>query len=114
MAKLQGSGRASRNLKKQENPYGTQSQALLKKSQNTRDELRSDKKTKDVEEEDAEIDMRVKTTLDVSLLDKNFRQFYSKSEVLTGVLNPKISKQKNQEIKMKLDAWKKRENERLR
>ena len=56
----------------------------------------------------------VEVRLDLSLMDTQFDSWYKKEENLSGVLNAKATRLKNDEFRMKIEAWKKRENERKR
>ena len=72
-------------------------------------DIRGDLARKETTFEDEEQTMRA--NLDIVIIDNAFAKFYKNSEVLSGVLNPKVCKAKNQEFKLKLDAWKKRKQE---
>ena len=50
--------------------------------------------------------------LDLTILDQTFEKFASEDDSLSGVLNTKLTKQKNVDFRLKLDAWKSRETER--
>jgi hypothetical protein len=52
--------------------------------------------------------------LDLAILDSAFDKWYREEESLSGVLNMKVIKQRNAELKGKLDAWRKRGEERRR
>lgn len=52
--------------------------------------------------------------LDLAVVDNGFDKWYKEEENLSGALNMKLIKQKNLEFRMKLDAWKKRGEERKR
>lgn len=52
--------------------------------------------------------------LDLAIVDNMFDKWYKEEESLSGVLNMKIVKQKNNDIRLKLDVWKKRLDERKR
>mmetsp|Transcript_27687 Transcript_27687/g.20793 ORF Transcript_27687/g.20793 Transcript_27687/m.20793 type:complete len:175 (+) Transcript_27687:119-643(+) len=52
--------------------------------------------------------------LDLALMDLDFLQWFSKEESLNGVLNMKVIKGKNADLKLKLEAWKRRNEERKR
>lgn len=52
--------------------------------------------------------------LDLAIVDNMFDKWYKEEESLSGVLNMKIVKQKNNDIRLKLDVWKKRIDERKR
>lgn len=43
-----------------------------------------------------------------------FEKWYREEETLSGVLNMKLIKQRNQELRAKIEAWKKRTDERKR
>ena len=47
-------------------------------------------------------------------MDTQFEKWYKEEESLSGVLNMKFIKSKNTEFRLKLDAWKKRLEERKR
>jgi hypothetical protein len=50
--------------------------------------------------------------IDISILDTNFDKWFKEEESLSGVLNMKVIKQKNVDFRLKIDAWKKRAEER--
>jgi len=52
--------------------------------------------------------------LDLAMMDIDFFQWFQKEESLSGVLNIKVIKAKNADLRMKLEVWKKREEERRR
>lgn len=52
--------------------------------------------------------------MDLSYIDSLFDKWYKEEENLNVVLNIKIIKQKNADLRLKIDAWKKREDERKR
>lgn len=52
--------------------------------------------------------------LDLSLIDAQFDKWVREEETLSGVLNIKLTKTKNTDLKMKFEAWKKRSTERVR
>ena len=47
-------------------------------------------------------------------MDLDFNTWFQKEESLNGVLNMKVIKQKNADLRQKLEAWKKRAEERKR
>jgi len=61
----------------------------------------------------AELELR-DLRLDLAILDAMFDKWYKEEENLSGALNMKLIKQKNMELRQKLDAWKKRAEERKR
>lgn len=52
--------------------------------------------------------------LDLFLVKQQFDKWYKEEESLSGVMNMKVTKQKNLDFRLKLDVWRKRENERAR
>ena len=52
--------------------------------------------------------------LDMGIVDALFDKWFKEEENLSGALNMKLIKQKNVEIRQKLDAWRKRGDERKR
>lgn len=52
--------------------------------------------------------------LDLAIVDNLFDKWYKEEESLSGVLNMKLIKQKNADLRVKLDTWKKRGEERKR
>ena len=52
--------------------------------------------------------------LDLRTVDVLFEKWFREEETLSGVLNMKLIKQRNQEFRSKMDAWKKRREERKR
>jgi hypothetical protein len=50
--------------------------------------------------------------IDISILDTNFDKWFKEEDSLSGVLNMKVIKQKNVDFRLKIDAWKKRAEER--
>ena len=52
--------------------------------------------------------------LELRTVDQMFEKWYRELEVLNGVLNQKLISQRNQELRSKLEAWKKRVDERKR
>ena len=52
--------------------------------------------------------------LDITNLDPIFDKFFKDQEAVTGVLNIKVTRQKNVEFRKTIDSWKKREKERTR
>jgi hypothetical protein len=50
--------------------------------------------------------------LDFSGLDAQYHKWAEEDDSLSGVLNAKITKHKNQELREKIKAWKARKNER--
>jgi hypothetical protein len=52
--------------------------------------------------------------LDLAILDKKYDEWLREDESLSGFLNMKFIKQKNTEFRQKLEAWKKRGDERKR
>ena len=61
----------------------------------------------------AELELR-DLRLDLATVDGIFDKWFKEEENLSGALNMKLIKQKNQELRSKLDAWKKRAEERKR
>jgi len=47
-------------------------------------------------------------------VDMAFDKWIREEETLSGVLNPKLTKSKNTDLKMKFEAWKRRAAERER
>lgn len=60
-----------------------------------------------------DIDLR-DIRLDLSVLDKIFDKWYTEEENLSGVLNMKVIKQRNNDLRLKIDAWKKKVDDRRR
>lgn len=60
-----------------------------------------------------ELDLR-DLKLDLRTVDVLFEKWYREEETLSGVLNMKLIKQRNQEFRSKIEAWKKRRDERKR
>lgn len=52
--------------------------------------------------------------MDISLLDPQFDKWMMDNEALNGVLNQRVTKQKNVEFRQRCEAWKKRVSERKR
>ena len=52
--------------------------------------------------------------LDLTLIDAQFDKWVREEETLSGVLNVKLTKTKNTDLKLKFEAWKKRSAERVR
>jgi hypothetical protein len=52
--------------------------------------------------------------LDLRTVDSMLEKWYREEETLSGVLNMKLIKQRNQELRSKIEAWKKRADERKR
>ena len=52
--------------------------------------------------------------IDVTLIDQQFDKWIREEETLSGVLNVKLTKQRNTELKQKYDAWRRRISERQR
>lgn len=52
--------------------------------------------------------------LDLAVLDTHFDKWLIENEALSGVLNRDLTKRKNQEFRQRLEAWKRRANERKR
>lgn len=52
--------------------------------------------------------------IDLTLIDQQFDKWIREEETLSGVLNIKLTKQRNQDLRQKLDAWRRRINERSR
>ena len=52
--------------------------------------------------------------LDLTLIDAQFDKWVREEETLSGVLNIKLTKTKNTDLKLKFEAWKKRSAERVR
>lgn len=52
--------------------------------------------------------------LDITLIDAQFDRWIREEETLSGVLNIKLTKTKNTDLKMKFEAWNKRSGERTR
>jgi len=46
--------------------------------------------------------------IELSNVDAAFDKWLREEETLSGVLNPKLTKSKNADLRIKLDAWKKR------
>lgn len=47
-------------------------------------------------------------------MDQHFDKWYMEEQTLSGVLNLKVTKAKNADFRLKIDAWKKRQKERDR
>lgn len=47
-------------------------------------------------------------------LDIQFDKWYKEDQVLSGVLNNRVTKQKNLDLKAKINSWKQRDHERKR
>lgn len=69
--------------------------------------MNAHKKKKDLNSTDLSISSN-EIRMDVSLLDSQFDKFLLDQESLNGVLNSKVTKQKNAEFRLKIEAWKKR------
>jgi len=69
--------------------------------------MNAHKKKKDLNSTDLSISSN-EIRMDVSLLDSQFDKFLLEQESLNGVLNSKVTKQKNDEFRSKLNAWEKR------
>lgn len=52
--------------------------------------------------------------MDLVVVDNMFEKWSKEEESLSGVMNMKIVKQKNNDIRIKLEGWKKRYDERKR
>jgi hypothetical protein len=52
--------------------------------------------------------------LDMAIVDSLFDKWYKEEENLSGALNMKLIKQRNTDFRLKLDAWKRRVEERKR
>jgi hypothetical protein len=52
--------------------------------------------------------------LDLAVLDTHFDKWLIENEALSGVMNRDLTKRKNQEFRQRLEAWKRRANERKR
>lgn len=52
--------------------------------------------------------------LDLAIVDNTFDKWFKEEESLSGVLNMKLIKQKNADLRVKLDVWRKRTDERKR
>jgi hypothetical protein len=50
--------------------------------------------------------------IDLSILDAQYQKWADEDDSLSGVLNAKITKQKNADLKLKFDSWKSRAAER--
>jgi hypothetical protein len=50
--------------------------------------------------------------LDISILDHQYQKWADEDDNLSGVLNVKITKQKNADLHLKFEAWKNRKSER--
>lgn len=50
--------------------------------------------------------------LDVGILDTAYEKWAKEDDSLSGVMNAKLTKVKNADIRLKLDAWKNRVTER--
>ena len=61
----------------------------------------------------AELELR-DLRLDLAIVDAVFDKWYKEEENLSGALNMKLIKQRNAELKQKLEAWRKRADERKR
>ena len=69
--------------------------------------MNAHKKKKDLNSTDLSISSN-EIRMDVSLLDSQFDKFLLEQESLNGVLNSRVTKQKNDEFRSKLNAWEKR------
>lgn len=49
--------------------------------------------------------------LDLAIVDNLFDRWFKEEESLSGVLNMKLIKQKNADLRVKLDVWKKRQDQ---
>ena len=52
--------------------------------------------------------------VDISVLDGIFDKWYKDQEAVSGVLNVKVTRNKNIEFRKTLESWKKRVKERAR
>ena len=52
--------------------------------------------------------------LDITVLDSIFDKWFKDQEAVSGVLNVKVTRNKNIEFKRTIDSWKRREKERAR
>ena len=52
--------------------------------------------------------------VDINILDGLFDKWYKDQEAVSGVLNIKVTRQKNIDFRKTIEAWKKREKERAR
>lgn len=52
--------------------------------------------------------------IELALIDSQFDKWIREEETLSGVLNIKLTKTKNTDLKMKFEAWVKRSAERVR
>jgi hypothetical protein len=50
--------------------------------------------------------------LDLAIIDAEYKKWAVEDSSLSGVLNNKLTKSKNTDFRMKLDAWKARKMER--
>ena len=59
-------------------------------------------------------DLREQARIDLNELDKLFDKWLIENESLTGALNQNLTKKKNAELRLRIEAWRKRVNERAR
>jgi hypothetical protein len=59
-------------------------------------------------------DLREQSRIDLNELDKLFDKWLIENESLTGALNQNLTKKKNAELRLRIEAWRKRVNERAR
>mmetsp|Transcript_8432 Transcript_8432/g.14118 ORF Transcript_8432/g.14118 Transcript_8432/m.14118 type:complete len:814 (-) Transcript_8432:18-2459(-) len=50
--------------------------------------------------------------LDLAVLDQSYEKWTQEDDSLSGVMNPKLTKQKNADLRLKLEAWRSRAGER--
>jgi hypothetical protein len=50
--------------------------------------------------------------MDMGIVDSQYQKWADEDDNLSGVLNVKITKQKNADLRLKIEAWKNRQNER--
>lgn len=67
-----------------------------------------------INEIDASANSASNVRLDLVAIDAHFDKWYLEEQTLSGVLSQKVTKQKNTDLKLKLDAWRKREKYRER
>ena len=70
---------------------------------------------KDLQESDKDSELaKIDQLMDLVDFNLPFDQFYKAQSSMGDILNPKAVKAKSNEIRMKLDVWKKRDGERKR
>ena len=52
--------------------------------------------------------------MELKHVDAQFSKYFKSSQVLSGALNPKVCRSKNHELRLKMEAWTKRQGERDR